>query len=74
MLSAMERYFPKEARWTRPEGGLFLWVELPERISAEELFEEAIEERVAFVPGTSFFAREPKLNFMRLTSRISNLK
>jgi 2-aminoadipate transaminase len=65
MLSAMERYFPAEARWTRPEGGLFLWVELPERLSAEELFEEAIAERVAFVPGTSFFACERKLNFMR---------
>ena len=66
MLSAMERYFPSEARWTRPEGGLFLWVELPEGLSAEELFEEAIAERVAFVPGTSFFACERKLNFMRL--------
>jgi 2-aminoadipate transaminase len=66
MLSAMERYFPAEARWTRPEGGLFLWVELPERLSAEELFQEAIAERVAFVPGTSFFACERKLNFMRL--------
>lgn len=66
MLSAMERYFPAEARWTRPEGGLFLWVELPERLSAEQLFEEAIAERVAFVPGTSFFACESKPNFMRL--------
>jgi len=66
MLSAMERYFPAEARWTRPEGGLFLWVELPERLSAEELFEEALAERVAFVPGTSFFACDRKLNFMRL--------
>jgi 2-aminoadipate transaminase len=66
MLSAMDRYFPAEARWTRSEGGLFLWVELPERLSAEELFKEAIAERVAFVPGTSFFACERKLNFMRL--------
>lgn len=66
MLSAMEHYFPAEVRWTRPEGGLFLWVELPERLSAEQLFEDAIAERVAFVPGTSFFACEPKLNFMRL--------
>ena len=66
MLSAMERHFPAEARWSRPEGGLFLWVELPERLSAEDLFEDAIAERVAFVPGTSFFACERKLNFMRL--------
>ena len=66
MLSALEQYFPVEARWTRPDGGLFLWVELPEPVSAEELFVEAIAERVAFVPGTSFFAGQPKLNFIRL--------
>ena len=66
MLCALERHFPAESKWTRPEGGLFLWVELPETISAEEVFEEAIAERVAFVPGTSFFASEAKLNFMRL--------
>ena len=66
MLSAMDRYFPAEARWTRPEGGLFLWVELPERLSTEELFQEAIGERVAFVPGKSFFACETRLNYMRL--------
>ncbi len=67
MLFAMERHFPAEARWTRPEGGLFLWVELPERLTAEMLFEETIAERVAFVPGASFFACEGKANFMRLT-------
>jgi 2-aminoadipate transaminase len=66
MLSAMERYFPSQARWTQPEGGLFLWVELPVSLSADELFEEAINERVAFVPGTSFFACERRLNYMRL--------
>jgi 2-aminoadipate transaminase len=66
MLTAMDRYFPAEIKWTRPEGGLFLWVELPERLSAEQLFEDAVAERVAFVPGTSFFACEKKLNFMRL--------
>ncbi|HEY3138692.1 MAG TPA: PLP-dependent aminotransferase family protein [Blastocatellia bacterium] len=66
MLSAIERYFPSEAKWTRPEGGLFLWIELPEHVSAEDLFEDAIAERVAFVPGASFFACQSKTNFMRL--------
>ncbi|HSB08766.1 MAG TPA: PLP-dependent aminotransferase family protein [Blastocatellia bacterium] len=66
MRSAIERHFPVEVKSTRPEGGLFLWVELPERISAEEIFNDAIAERVAFVPGTSFFACEPRVNFMRL--------
>ena len=66
MRSAIERYFPEGVKATRPEGGLFIWVELPERISAEELFIDAVAEHVAFVPGTSFFACEPKQNFMRL--------
>jgi len=66
MLSALGEYFPPEARWTRPDGGLFLWVELPAAVSAEELFEEAIGERVAFVPGAPFFAGAPRRNFMRL--------
>jgi 2-aminoadipate transaminase len=66
MLAALAEYFPPEARWTRPEGGLFLWVELPGGVSAEELFERAIRERVAFVPGAPFFAGEPRRNFMRL--------
>ena len=66
MLSAIERYFPANVKWTRPDGGLFLWVELPEDISADSLFDEAIAERVAFVPGTSFFACDPRPNFMRL--------
>ena len=66
MRSAIEQHFPIEVKATQPEGGLFLWVELPERISAEEIFEDAIAEHVAFVPGTSFFACEPRQNFMRL--------
>lgn len=66
MRKAIETYFPAETRWTRPEGGLFLWVELPEKIKAQEVFAEAIEERVAFVTGDAFFANEPRHNFMRL--------
>ena len=66
MLAALAEHFPAEARWTRPDGGLFLWVELPAAVSAEELFEEAINARVAFVPGAPFFAAAPRRNFMRL--------
>lgn len=66
MRKAIEAYFPSEARWTRPEGGLFLWVELPEGISGEEALEDAIRERVAFVPGAPFFANDPLHNFIRL--------
>lgn len=66
MREAIEDHFPAGTRWTKPNGGLFLWVELPETLSAEEMFQDALRERVAFVPGTSFFTGEPRTNFMRL--------
>jgi 2-aminoadipate transaminase len=66
MLDALESHFPVEASWTRPEGGLFLWVELPATVSGEQLLEDALAERVAFVPGSSFFASRPRANFIRL--------
>ena len=66
MRRALEEHFPEEARWTRPEGGLFLWVELPEKIKAREIFEETLKEKVAFVTGDAFFADEVRHNFMRL--------
>lgn len=56
MLEEMEREFPPEVTWTRPQGGLFLWVTLPEGMDCHELFEAAIRENVAFVPGDSFYA------------------
>jgi 2-aminoadipate transaminase len=66
MREAIEAHFPAETRWTRPEGGLFLWVELPEKIKAREIFEEALRQKVAFVTGDAFFANQPRQNFMRL--------
>jgi 2-aminoadipate transaminase len=66
MRNAIERHFPTEARWTRPEGGLFLWVELPEHMSGEQLLEDALQQQVAFVPGAPFFADNPRHNFIRL--------
>ena len=55
MLQALEEYFPAEVSWTRPQGGLFLWVTLPEGMDCHQLFEAAIKENVAFVPGDSFY-------------------
>lgn len=66
MRSAIEKYFPAGTEWTRPEGGLFLWVKLPKSISGEQLLEDALREHVAFVPGSPFFAENPQHNFMRL--------
>jgi 2-aminoadipate transaminase len=66
MLTALEKYFPAEVRWTKPEGGLFLWVVLPEHLDAEHILCDALEQKVAFVPGTSFFADGSGKNTMRL--------
>jgi 2-aminoadipate transaminase len=66
MLAAMEKYFPEEVTWIRPQGGLFLWVTLPEGVDTEELLVEAVKEKVAFVPGTAFFANGDGHNTMRL--------
>lgn len=67
MLAAMERYFPEEVRWTHPQGGLFLWVTLPEGLDAQEILKIALEkEKVAFIPGGPFFPSEPEPNTMRL--------
>ncbi len=55
MLRAMEQHFPQGVTWTRPQGGLFLWVRMPECMNAEELLKVAVEEKVAFVPGHAFY-------------------
>jgi 2-aminoadipate transaminase len=69
MLAALERAFPDPAmgvRWTRPHGGLFLWVTVPESIDTGELLRGAVRERVAFVPGTAFYPYGGGRNTMRL--------
>jgi 2-aminoadipate transaminase len=58
MLQACERHFPESVRWTKPQGGLFLWLTFPERIDSTDLLKSALaEEKVAFVPGASFCPR-----------------
>ncbi len=56
MLESLTQYFPPEVTWTRPKGGLFLWVTLPNSVDVNELLHEALRQNVAFVPGDSFFA------------------
>ena len=67
MLAAMEKHFPPGVTWTRPQGGLFLWVQLPEHIDVSELLNVALQEKVAFVPGRAFYPNEGGKNTMRLT-------
>jgi 2-aminoadipate transaminase len=66
MLASLEQSFPLGTRWTRPEGGLFVWVELPAGIDARQLFGDAMLARVAFVPGAPFYPAKPCLSTMRL--------
>lgn len=66
MMKTMEEEFPKELKWTYPDGGLFTWVVLPEHIDGRELALKALEENVAFVPGGSFFANGGHENTFRL--------
>jgi len=66
MLDALEAYFPSSARWTKAEGGLFVWAELPDEIDTRELLIEAVAQKVAFVPGQSFYADRSGQNTMRL--------
>ncbi len=56
MLDALERHFPKQATWTRPGGGLFVWATLPPFIDTSDLLAKALRENVAFVPGAAAFA------------------
>lgn len=67
MLQAMEEHFPAGIRWTRPQGGMFLWVVLPEGLNSTELLREAVKENVAFVPGTPFHAQGGGENTLRLS-------
>ena len=66
MMQAIREHCGEEVRHTRPEGGMFLWMTLPEGVSAMGLFESAIKENVAFVPGRAFYVGEGGENAMRL--------
>ncbi|MCL2825886.1 MAG: PLP-dependent aminotransferase family protein [Eggerthellaceae bacterium] len=55
MLAALAEYFPPEASWTHPEGGLFVWVTLPEYIDAGSMLTVALENGVTYTPGDSFY-------------------
>ncbi len=66
MLQAMEELFPPGAHWTHPQGGLFLWGTLPESMDTKEVLRAAVEQKVAFVPGESFFPCGGGNNTMRL--------
>jgi DNA-binding transcriptional MocR family regulator len=75
MLAALERHMPAGTKWTKPEGGLFVWVELPGQIDAAELLSKSVETaKVAFVPGRAFHADGIGANTMRLSFSCADCK
>ncbi|BFH74435.1 PLP-dependent aminotransferase family protein [Sulfurisphaera javensis] len=66
MLNAIERYFPKEAKWSKPVGGMFVFAWLPEKIDTVKMLEESMKRGVAYVPGSSFYYDYSGRNTMRL--------
>ena len=67
MLDAMQEHFPAGVSWTKPEGGMFIWVTLPQQVDAMKLLEQSLAARVAFVPGAPFYANDPATNTLRLS-------
>ena len=67
MLDAMAEHFPSGVTWTKPEGGMFIWVTLPKHIDSMKLLDQSLAAKVAFVPGAPFYANEPETNTLRLS-------
>lgn len=68
MLAALAEHMPQGTHWTKPDGGLFVWVTLPAEINSSDLLKRAVRDAgVAFVPGHAFFADASGTNTMRLS-------
>jgi 2-aminoadipate transaminase len=67
MLAALTEFFPASVTWTKPEGGMFIWITMPRHIDSTQLLAEAIAQNVAFVPGAPFYANTPQHNTLRLS-------
>lgn len=65
-LASLGEHFDGLARWRTPEGGFFVWIELPEGVSGERIAEEAMAERIMISPGSRFYCQDPRTNYIRL--------
>ncbi|GGD62314.1 MULTISPECIES: aminotransferase-like domain-containing protein [Rhizobium] len=73
MLTALEKYMPKGTSWTKPEGGMFIWITLPEGMDGAKLLAKSLETaKVAFVPGKAFFADGSGANTFRVSFSCAN--
>ncbi len=66
MLSTLEDTFPKGAEWSRPKGGFFVWLKLPRYLDTREILADSVRNKVAFVPGSGFYADQRGINEARL--------
>jgi 2-aminoadipate transaminase len=67
MLESLEKHLPDEARWNRPEGGMSVWVRLPDSLNSNQLLLQAVENGVTFISGDHFYASSPQQNMIRLS-------
>ncbi|MBB2688691.1 UNVERIFIED_ORG: hypothetical protein GGD47_006348 [Rhizobium etli] len=73
MLAALEKYMPEGTSWTKPEGGMFIWITLPDGMDGAKLLAKSLETaKVAFVPGKAFFADGSGANTFRLSFSCAN--
>jgi 2-aminoadipate transaminase len=72
MLQALQEFFPPAVSWTHPQGGLFLWVTLPEGLDMQAILKSALEQNVAFVPGDSFYANDGREGSRHMRLNFSN--
>lgn len=72
MLKALQEFFPKEAKWTIPGGGMFLWVTLPKNVNTRLMFKRAVVKKVAYVVGDAFYPDSSNYNSMRLNFSYSD--
>lgn len=66
MLNAMEEFFPAHVDYTRPDGGMFIWATMNNGASSVDIFQKAMDQKVAFVPGDPFYTSKTDVNTMRL--------
>ncbi|TWG89166.1 2-aminoadipate transaminase [Cupriavidus gilardii J11] len=66
MLDSLRRHMPAGVKWNTPEGGMFIWMELPEGLDSVAILAEAVKRNVAYVPGAPFYASNPRNNTLRL--------
>jgi 2-aminoadipate transaminase len=66
MITSIRKHFPSSVKHTNPEGGMFLWAELPQKAAALDLFELAVKDKVIFVPGDPFYVNKTRTSTMRL--------